>query len=775
MIALGCGAQPEIDLPDPGAHASGLLILIAPDEAPLLWAFDPAKGAPRFTTLEGTQAAVAFYDYPIGAFGLAEGRVSTVEAPRGRVLEPFAELFIADLAGPPAWSPVDETPKPFDELRFPSITPEECAADGGCYADVDAAAARACAIPCPADLPIDTPAEAAAPSPPILEPCPAGWTSAGGRCHPPAPCGPGQVRFAGDPTCHGIGSPCPADGLPPALAGGAVYVLPGSAGDGSRGAPVGTIGEALSLAPTGGAIGIGAGTYVEDVVVDSIDLIGACASGVNIDGFVALAGGATIADLSLAANRPLIVNGAVRAVDLILRGPLAVNGALAGERLLLSGPDAELASAIGSTATISEVVVEGGRVHVSGRLVLDRARLTACSGICLLATGAAVTLDDSVIEGSTHRGISADRSAIDLEDVVIRDTTDGPQPAGIWATSSTITARRVAILNAVEHAIRLEGSPLADLEDVVIRDIGRTIDTTTLPRTIGAAASNVTLRRVSIDRPTAIGIEISGPGAAHLEDVAIRDVVADNVYILDAVDPDGEGVVIRDGPDATLFRVSVERAHLGFMFYTTVDAEDLSASQLDAIRSPVTGNRYTGIGLRFVAGRSTVRRARVVNADRQSIDADRPDAMAILSDVVVEGPRGRAFRAHRLGTIELSRARISGTQSGICGELESRIVVTDLVVEDTVGDADPCPGNQVTPGVVLSVEPQGYLELDRFRLDGGVGPALLVSNPTSYRLLHGVVRDHPVGVRIDLNPTAFPLESFLVRVRYDGVPVPFDR
>ncbi len=90
-----------------------------------------------------------------------------------------------------------------------------------------------------------------------------------------------------DTGCVHLGDACPAGDfpvIPPEVTGNRIYVLAGATGgDGSEGAPLATIAEAVAQAQDGDVIVIGAGTYPEPLVLDRpLTLWGACVERVKV-------------------------------------------------------------------------------------------------------------------------------------------------------------------------------------------------------------------------------------------------------------------------------------------------------------------------------------------------------------------------------------------------------------------------------------------------------------------------------------------------------------
>ncbi|MBW2464076.1 MAG: DUF1565 domain-containing protein, partial [Deltaproteobacteria bacterium] len=139
---------------------------------------------------------------------------------------------------------------------------------------------------------VAAPAAPTAPGP-LTRPCPSGFTATSdGDCDPfpggVLECGAGELQAPGEDACTRLGPACPAAGdwatdLP--VVGTVRFVRAGATagGDGSRGAPYPTIGEASRASGTGDVIAVAAGTYDEAVVLRAgVVLHGACTTGTVI-------------------------------------------------------------------------------------------------------------------------------------------------------------------------------------------------------------------------------------------------------------------------------------------------------------------------------------------------------------------------------------------------------------------------------------------------------------------------------------------------------------
>jgi len=425
------------------------------------------------------------------------------------------------------------------------------------------------------------PTPPAAVAPPILTPCPEGWREIVGpdfaECDPwpaagRASCGADEAHFPGEPTCRRIGPACPADGVPTDLPPDAIHVREGAtAGDGSDGAPFGTLAEALAVAGPDAVIGLAVGSYSEVTIMRdaSVTIVGACTSTIIDPGsgtaFTVLEGSLALRNLRVknAFGGLLARNAVIDLESLIFEDisdtPVATNAAstVDGRDLLVRRAGGGAFFFPGSTATLSEIVVED-----SGGFALG-----SSSG-SLTASVVAVT---GVLDGTASGFVSAVSSTVVLEQVFFASDPLAP----IFATGSDIR-----ITDAVLFA-----PPGADTRADQVGFLGT-----------GEAA--ITLERVTVTRAGGLVVGIAGIDAsATLTDVVVREVL-----------DDGHAIEVGDGARAELRRTFIDRAgRNGMLFFgagTEVIASDIHirASQPDLI-----GFWGRGIGVQTAATLSAER------------------------------------------------------------------------------------------------------------------------------------------------------------------------
>ncbi len=197
----------------------------------------------------------------------------------------------------------------------------------------------------------------------MLTPCPRGWVAqpdADGvvTCAPwpdavdPPACADGEAWFPGGGGCTPLGPACPAGDFAADLpATGVLYVATSAApgGDGSRGAPFGTIADALRAATPGTVVAVGKGTWDEAITVPAgVTLEGACVAETRIAptsttssaaGAVVAGNGDVVRNITISGSRPgFVIEGVSAQVrDVVVDGTTVGVAAISGATLDAGG------------------------------------------------------------------------------------------------------------------------------------------------------------------------------------------------------------------------------------------------------------------------------------------------------------------------------------------------------------------------------------------------------------------------------------------------------
>ncbi len=408
---------------------------------------------------------------------------------------------------------------------------------------------------------------------PVFTPCPPGWrTVAAGdaetpvTCDPwpeggPGPCADDEAWLPGDPGCTRIGAACPAtDDFPVDLPAGVptFFVRNGAvSGDGTRGAPFGTLAEAAVAAagvpPPGAVIAIARGRYeLTDALslAGPVTLQGACAAETTIV--------APLGTLPRPSLRPLV---AITLRDLRFEGPSLVMNANTVDVVLravvIDGAATLPIAHSRATFDAEDVVVRGcetafsfDRSTVSLRRVrIDDARgaavalgmstLTAADSAFFGAgvggsfvveanAGSAVHMERVVLAGGNGFGaLVNDASTFELVDAVVTGVAPpapGTDEGMLVLGASSVQLSRVRMMRARSYALLVgEAATRGELEDVLVTDVFG--NGTGLGEALAAEqGATVTVHRMLVAHAHGIGIFASGPDVAlDLQDVTVRD------------------------------------------------------------------------------------------------------------------------------------------------------------------------------------------------------------------------------------------------------------
>lgn len=542
--------------------------------------------------------------------------------------------------------------------------------------------AGAMTLPMPA--PPEEPATVARPS---LVPCRDGWREVVGSGDDPDPttcdpwpesgrveCGPGEAHFVGTSGCATVGVACPEGEWPDDLpTTGVIYVRAGAAtgGDGTRGAPLATITEAVGAATAPTVIALSTGEHAGGATLPAgITLRGACAAATRVIGAEAgvvlmLAGeGAAVQDVTLDGGALGLVSGlgvAARAAGVVVESAtqvgLLVHGTFVGERVLVK--DIETA--------------DGAGVGVTGEGALDLRR--------------------SLVLRATHFGIAAQGGGrIVLSDVGVSETGSLPGSLGgigvILIEGAELVATGLALSQNEIAGVLLQGpGSSARITEAVIRDASTT---GTYGRGIAARAStSLVLERSVLERNKEVGLAaFGGTTTVELTDVVVRDTE------LEPSSGDfGNGIVLDVGA-----RLVATRLHIARNIESGLDLREAASAMVDhltVVDTQLRADGFAGNGVRVTEGAiATIRGLRaarngevgVVCRDSGS-SLELTDGDITLTRAAATGEFGRALEAAEDGRIVGARIRATrNAEHGIAAYGAGTVLdLTDVIVEDTLG------------------------------------------------------------------------------------------
>lgn len=342
LWATGCVSELVLEPPPIAPETRSLLVAIAPEGGDVteLRAFDTSDGVPPRALLplqaERSELWALLYAETLEALQLEPGPIA-LDGWTGpsRWLPRPGGVLLATLGdgAPGRW---EETPagSKILELRVPELDWLRCMEQGGCRAGEE----PLCTLPCPEPPALDPPAPPEPPRPPAMPrfsaPCPAGWTALeldpdapALWCRPPTlaePCPDGQWQRPGTEGCDRLGAPCPIGQWPEAPAGRRVlYLRPGpTGGDGSEGAPFGSLAEAISRSAPGDVLALARGLYTSGATIShDLTVAGACPPETTLEspggetGLHVSAGTLELSGVTLSGDRALGVSGPLGRVD----------------------------------------------------------------------------------------------------------------------------------------------------------------------------------------------------------------------------------------------------------------------------------------------------------------------------------------------------------------------------------------------------------------------------------------------------------------------------
>ncbi len=581
------------------------------------------------------------------------------------------------------------------------------------------------------------------PEPPRIAPCPTGWRETVDDvtlCEPPdgdgSDCDAGTARFVGGDTCVAIGVTCPADGWPTGDA--TLYVRTGgSGGDGTRAAPLGTIGEAIARASRGTTIAIAAGTYDEPVAVPAgVTLIGACAAQTILRSsvpdttmrraVVTLADGASLGDLQIAdsARVGVVVNGraSLRSVEIAAVTYAAIvvppESVLDADRLAVRDVAAP------RDGTGQAIVMIRAEVHLA-RSVLQRAAATA-----VLLSGGTFTAASSRFSDVMPPSdcLAAEDGQIELDQCVVERCGD----AALQGNGETTIAIARSVLRESAGGIEL------------LDGAGATVTTTLLERN----------RR--------FGIDLRG-GMLHVEDVVIRDTISTEAF-------DGLGIATLGG-QIELARTALLRSS-GNGLYLDGEGSSVRATDLRVHDTSETPTPSAAIQIQHAA-HAEIERATVLRNAIAGINVI-GDATASLRDVRVEDSRasttlgiyGYGVVSALDSTIDLERAVIARNQDiGSGGSGGSTLTMRDVTLEETRPRACAETDCADQPGGYALIAIEGAtVRAERFLLNGAPLCGSFVEGEAALDLRTGIVSRAAIGACVQSD--GYDLARLTDDVRY---------
>lgn len=600
-----------------------------------------------------------------------------------------------------------------------------------------------------------SPATPAAPAPPVLVPCPAGWREVAGVDGAPTTCDPwpesgfadcaasDEVMFPGGGGCTRVGAACPAgdfaDDLPTDRP--IVYALAGApaGGDGSLSRPYATISEATrAAAPAPGTVvAVGKGEYDELVSVPAgVVVWGACVAGtvlrftgasapIGLVSFLGVGGGVRNLRVAASPGPGIWVDGSRR-------------DATVESVIVEATASSSIVASRGAHLTVRDVVVRDAPAH--GFEIIEGASAELSRVLVERARDAALFVFSP---GTTAR----------LEDVALRETRPAPDGRGLTVEGgAAVDGARVVIERVAEGAVFVEtaGSSVT-LTDLVVREVA-TVRGGMYGRAVAVqAGARCEVRRARMEGLGDIALASFDAGSVlRLEDVVVRDVRGDDTGEF------GRALGVQVGGSIELTRGWLE--HLGDVgvfvadVTSTVSLSDLRMRDVQASVSQPTSGR--GVNIQGGA-QGTLARVVIEQTSESGITLVGSGTAADLQDVVVRRTRGTEDGLWGDGIMGTDGAALTGARIaiedarrfGLLVGTGSSLSVTALVVRRTVEQACVVDGCAGAPGYGVGIASVGgsHATVADFLVDGAALCGVFVEGTAGLDLSHGEVRTAPVG------------------------------
>lgn len=573
----------------------------------------------------------------------------------------------------------------------------------------------------------DAPADDRVPSPdpPRWSPCPEGWRvieeGPATACDPwpiggyRGDCAFDEAHFPGTPGCALVGTTCPADGWPAVLPVDRpiVYVEAGAAPGGtgsSRDRALGSIAEAVAVAPEGAVIAIAAGVYAETVVVRAGQTLwGTCPAGTRLS--PRTPGGPSVV-LTLAEPGAAARNLSIDAPD--RRG------------IGVAAPDVELDSIVVSQAQINGLIVTGGGVARARRLVVrDMRGDTELDPAIRVALASSLVLEQALVERSADEGVFVqdDGSVLEATDLAVRETAtlpDGTRGRGLRVDAGgRVRLRRCVLELNHDGALLASGAgAVVDASEVVLRDTATRGDGRSASGASALDGATVSLDRALVERNAGAGL------LAHASVLRATDVVVRDTH------PRSDGS----------FGRAVEAAN---------------GAMVELLRAVLARSREVAL---LAARGGAILEARHV-AVRDTVGRD-------------DGLLGFGAWAELDARLVLERAWIDGSRTAGLGAYDAEVVATELHVDRTTAAAcaeTTCA--DVSGGFGLVAHGGATIDVAGFHVrDSAVCGVVVGDGATSIDLASGVIELAPVGAC--LQQSGYDTSRLRRDVQYREVGVP---
>lgn len=573
--------------------------------------------------------------------------------------------------------------------------------------------------------------------------CPAGWSArtleGATACAPPprVACTGATFQRLDQPGCEPVDDACVTSGFRAELPTDrpVVYVDASATagGDGSAAHPFATLDAALAAgtSPLGIALAAGSYTQARPLPADVV-LVGACAASVR------LVGPMSGAALSVVAGTRAHVEGVTLTGDgfgIASRGTLVLHDVVADTTRTVG------IAVLGGSATITRALARGIRSDAQGQYG---------RGV-QISNGAAVTLEDVVVEGAHEAGVSVESSTLEAHRLVVRGTVPndrGQYGIGLAAiTQSTVTIGDALVGGSADLGIQVNASQLT-LDRLIVMGEG----TDALGLIANDAGARVVLTRSWLEDTAGSGLAAGADSLVEAHDVVVAStrlrggigsaigatagghVVLDRVAVVDA---GGVGVIaLRAALEATDLTVhGVTEFHDIGEALLVGDGAHADVDRFDFARAQVVGIMATGTGTT-----ASIRNGSVTDV--------RPGA---TFDV------GRGVEVDRDAALTLEHVRVRGViETGILsygqGVAGTTLTMNDVRVEDLHERA--CAATTCAAeggGTAVTALAGGAIHATAIEIDGAPLCGLQVAENGALDVTSGVVSRSAIGACVQVD------------------------
>ncbi len=553
-----------------------------------------------------------------------------------------------------------------------------------------------------------------------------------------------------------------------------------SGGDGSKAAPLASIGAAVQAAPIGATIALSAGTWKEALPLHKgQQVVGRCAALTRLYNTVKAANVLVDGSSGPVSLRDVSVVGS--AVGVLAAAPVKATI----ERVHIKGASVAGVAAIAKQAhlTLRDVVVaatltdtdgkngRGVEASSGGQLTLQRVRVSQQHDIGLLVTGVGSRADaDGLLIADTRqtetgklhgRGVEVGGGA-SAELIAVRVIGSAESGVRISGGGSRLQARRLHVQGRLTSVGGPQGLGIIGRSGAELTLHGVHIEDAAghgLHITDGSTAAKVAGLRVERTRPTSLwghgqGVVVIDGGWLELVGAWLVDnrqaglsvhavgsqVWARALQVSGTTPPnaglqESAGIVLSGGGQLDIVQGRLHSNHgMGLGIFEVGSRATVSDLLADGNVS-LADKSPSGMGVAvYLGGRLDLHRSRLSGNGHAGLMLQEPGTLVRASELLVDGSKpepgedrfGRAISIMTQARLELRHARLSGNRDRA---LSVESTGTFAAVEDLLIDNQRSAANNGEGGNGIVVTAGGHLQAGRMRLFRNRSSGILVGNP----------------------------------------------